>query len=265
MKKGSFLVLVVMLLFAAPIIVKAETKNVKNESFNGILLNQTKKYLKTVNVYDNIEEDSYGNIKSANLISSKTYELSKEEWDNAKIDDNKLTRSSTSIETTYKLMTTSLYYTNGRYRYQNQLNWLNFPSVRAFDIIAIGHYNNITPYSTPTFYVDYTTLSGMHNTSYIGDLQTFSTGLSVTFPMPLPNLQSLGIMLYFDAKKVNPSNTIYSQAAYGDYAHGISSSLTFAQAANHLVSGSLGIVHNSSVYNKFDTINEAAVYWSGTW
>ena len=266
MKKSRILILAIMLLFVIPSFVKAEVKSTNNpRGFSGILLEQSKKYLKTVNVYDNVVEDEYGNFVSADLISSTTYELTKEEWDNINLNDNRLTRSTTTIETTYKLMTTSLYYTNGSYRYENQLNWLNFPSVRAYDIIAIGHYNNITPNGTPTFSVDYTTASGVHYVSTLGVQQTFSSGTSVTFPLPLQNLQSLGIMLYFNAKKVNTGNTIYSQAAYGDYAHGINTSLTYNEATDHSVIGSLGIVHDSSVFNKFDTINEAAVYWSGTW
>ena len=265
MKKSRIFILAIMLLFVIPSFVKAEVVKKEFDKANARLINQTIKYLKTVNVYDNIEEDSYGNIISADLLSSNTYELTKEEWDNIDLNENTLTRSSTTIETTYKLMTTSLYYSNGTYRYQNQLNWLNFPAVRAFDVIAIGHYNNITSNGTPTFNIDYVTSSGAHFSSSACLHQSFSSGKSATFPLPLQNLQSLSILFYFDAKKVNPSSTIYSQAAFGDYAHGISTSLTYAEAANHDVNGSLGIVHNSSVYSKFDTINEAAVYWYGTW
>ena len=246
MRKSRIFILVMMLLFVIPLFVKAEQVNGFDES-TAILVGQTNKYLKTVNEYDNVELDSYGNIVSADLLSSVTYELTKEEWDNINLNDNRSTRATTTIETTYKLMTTSLYYSNGYYRYQNQLNWLNFPSVRAYDVIGIGHYSNITPNTTPTFYLDYTTSAGTHYINYLSTQQSFSTGKSATFSLPTQSLQSMGAVFYFDARKVNPSNTIYSQAI------------------NHDVNGSLGIVHDSSVYNKFDTINEAAVYWNGTW
>ena len=142
---------------------------------------------------------------------------------------------------------------------------MNIPSVRSYDIIAIGHYSNITPLNTPSFRVNYVTASGSHYTTTFCYHQSFASGDSATFPLPLQNLQSLDILYYFDAAKVNPSNTIYYQAAFGDYAHGINTSLTYTDALNHVVNGSLGIVHDSSVSSKFDTMNEAAVYWSGTW
>lgn len=265
MKKSRIILLVMMLLFIIPTFVKAEGKVKGFIESNAIVVGQTKKYLKTVDVYDDVLKDQNGIIIDANLLSSKTYELTEKEWNNIDLKDTTMTRDSTTIQTTYKLMTTTLYYSNGYYRYQNQLNWLNFPSVRSYDIIAIGHYNSITPLNTPSFHVNYVTASGGHYTTTLCYQQTFSSGVSATFPLPLQNLQSLDILYYFDAKKVNPSNTIYYQAAFGDYAHGINNSLTYSEALNHVVNGSLGIVHDSSVFSKFDTINEASVYWNGTW
>ena len=265
MKKSGFFILVVIMLFAVPIFVKAEKNDGKFDSKNAILLGEEQKYLKTVNVYENVIKDENGNIVSADLLTSDTSEITKEDWEKAKDAEKIITRSTTTIETSYKLMTTSLYYNNGTYRYKNQLNWLSFPSVRAFDVIGIGHYNNITPSSTPTCYVEYVTASGAHYTNTWCYKKSFSSGESGTFPLPAQNLQSLSIMFYFDAAKVNPNGTIYSQCAYGDYAHGINSSVTLSDATNHVVNGSLGIVHDSSVYFKFDTINEGVVFWNGTW
>ena len=265
MKKKGIFVLAMMLLFIFPLFVNAEKQNDEFDESTAKLVSETKKYLKTVNVYEKVVEDSYGNIASADLVSSDTYELTKDEWDRVDLDNTRVTRGSTTIETTYKLMTTSLYYNNGTYRYKNQLNWLNFPAIRSYDVIGIGHYNTVTPNSTPTCYVDYTTASGMHYTNYWCYQQSFTSGESGVILLPAQNLQSLGIMFYFDAKKVNPSSTIYSQGAYGDYAHGITSSVTLSNAINHVVNGSLGIVHDSSVFSKFDTINEAMVLWNGTW
>ena len=137
MKKSGFFILVVIMLFAVPIFVKAEKNDGKFDSKNAILLGEEQKYLKTVNVYENVIKDENGNIVSADLLTSDTYEITKEDWEKAKDAEKIITRSTTTIETSYKLMTTSLYYNNGTYRYKNQLNWLSFPSVRAFDVIGL--------------------------------------------------------------------------------------------------------------------------------
>lgn len=267
MKKKIMVLLFVAVLVVIPTYVNADnnTKNVDEEK--EIILNESTKYLKTVNVYENVEKDSYGNIVKADLISSDSYELTKEEYENADTDISKtlVTRASTTVETTYKMMTTYLTYVNNTYRYKNQLNWLNFPAVRSYDVIGIGHYSNVTISGSPYFEMEYYTQSGMHFSTFYYTATSTSTGKSATFLLPLPNLSSLTVTYYFDVQKVNSYSTINYQVAAGDYAHGIDSSLTLSQALNHDVNGTLGIVHDSSVANMFDTIDEAEVYWSGTW
>ncbi len=267
MKKKIMVLLFITILVIIPTYVNADnnTKNVDEEK--EIILNESTKYLKTVNVYENVEKDSYGNIVKADLISSDSYELTKEEYENADTDISKtlVTRDSTTVETTYKMMTTYLTYVNNTYRYKNQLNWLNFPAVRSYDVIGIGHYSDVTISGSPYFNLEYYTTSGTHFNLFYYTSQSFTKGESATFMLPLPNLSSLTVTYYYDIQKVNPYSTVTSQVAAGDYTHGIDSSLTLSQALNHDVNATLGIVHDSSVYNMFDTINEAEVYWSGTW
>lgn len=259
------LLLLVVSIFIFPFFVNAENVN-KNQydEEHAILIDKTTKYLKTVTVYENIERDSYGNIKNGDVISSDTYELTKEEYEASNFENTEVTRGSTTITANYKIMTTTLTYSNGVYRYRNQVNWTTFPSVRSFDVIGIGHYSDVTISGTPSFVLEYYTLSGAHFTTYFYTAQSWSRGDSATFNLPLPNLSSLTITYSYDVQKVG-SGTITSQVAVGDYAHGIDSSLTLSQALNHEVIQGLGICHNSSVANKFDTMPEAATYWSGTW
>ena len=269
MKKRVLLLLIVAVLLVIPTIVKAN-ENDNSSSYNtknAVLVGTTTRYLKTINVYENVEKDSFGNIVKADLVSSDTYDLTKEEYDNADIDVSKtlVTRSTTTVETTYKRMTTTLSYSNNTYRYQNQVNWKNFPSVRSYDVIGIGHYSDVTISGSPYFELEYYTTMGIHFKTYYYNSSSFSMGESATFMLPLPNLSSLSIYYYYDVQKTNPYGTVTSQVAAGDYAHGIDSSLTLSEALNHDVAATLGIVHDSSVANKFDTINEAEVYWSGSW
>lgn len=269
MKKiKTLLLLLIVSLLIIPFVVKAEKNESDEKPFdelNAEIVSQTVKYLKVVNVYDNVERDSYGNIINANVLSSNSYELTKEEYEKEDKTNTLTTRDSTVVEANYRIMTTTISYSNGKYRYTNQVNYTSFPSVRAFDVIGIGHYNDVTMDGSPYFKMEYYTQSGQHFNSFAYTPSSFSKGKSATFTLPLPNLSMLTITYYFDVKKVNTGSTIYYQVAAGDYAHGIDSTLTLSQALNHTVNGTLGIVHSSSVSSKFDSVNEAEVYWTGTW
>lgn len=264
--KTLFLLLIVSLLII-PFVVKAENNNDEKhfDESNAVIVNETVKYLKIVTVYENVERDSYGNIINANVISSDTYELTKEEFEKEDKSNTLTTRDYTTVEANYRIMRTTLSYSNGTYRYKNQVSFTSMPSVRAFDVIGIGHYSDVTNSGSPYFNMEYYTQSGTHFNSFAYTPSSFSTGKSATFTLPLPNLSSLTVTYYFDVQKVNSNSTIHYQVAAGDYAHGIDSTLTLSQALNHTVDGTLGIVHSSSVASKFDSVNEAEVYWTGTW
>ena len=266
MKNFKYVFLLVLCLLVVPFCVKADQTNKEKTDDNYQVVSETTKYMKTVNTYSNVVRDEYGNITSANLLNSESVEITKEELDKVDFSNTIVeTRNSTTIETIYRRMTTDLEYVNGSYRYRNQVNWYNFPSVRSYDIIGIGHYSNVSMSGNPYFKLDYTTVSGAHMSSFFYLNQSFSNGDSATFLLPLPNLSALKITYYYNVAKNNPANTITSQAIFGDYAHGIDTSLTSAQAQNHIVSQNGGIILDNSVYTKFDTNDEADVYWTGTW
>lgn len=264
--KKLFILLMVSI-FAIPTFVNASaSSNSSNyDESNAVIVSQTTKYLKTVEEYANVERDSYGNISKADLLSSVTYELTKEEYENSDFENTDVTRGSTTVTANYRIMTATLSYSNGTYRYKNQVNWTSFPSVRGFDVIGIGHYSNVEADGTPYFLLEYVTTSGAHLTGLFHYDQSFTNGRSATFNLPLQNLVSMTVTYYFDVKKVNPNSTITSQVCAGDYAHGIDSSVTLSEALNHGVYGTFGIMHASSVSNKFDSVDEAETYWSGTW
>lgn len=268
--KKLFIALVALVLLAVPSFVKADRTN-SNNVFNekdAVVVAEETKYIKTVTKYTNVVRDSYGNISSADVVSSISYDITEEEYNNADL-EHAIVNSrdlSTSVETTYKLMTTSILYSNGTYRYKNILNWLNFPSVRNYDIIGIGHYGNVTVSGTPYFLMEYVTLSGLYQTGYYHSNQNFTYGSSSTFHLPLENLSSLKITYYYDVQKTNANSTITSQGAFGDYSHSTTTSLGLTDVTNHhTVNQYAGIVLDSSIYYSFDTMNEAEVYWYGTW
>ena len=266
--KKIFVTLIALAVVFTPVFVKADNHN--NENLNNekeeVILSQETKYSKTVTEYENVVRDSYGNISSADIVSSRSYEITEEEYNNADLENAVVNRSYTTVETVYKRMTTYLLYENGTYRYKNQVNWLNFPQARNYDIIGIGHYGSVSVSGTPYFLMEYYTVSGAHYYGYFHYNQNFTYGSSATFPLPLENLSSLTVTYYYDVQKTNPNSTIYSQAAFGDYSHSVNTNYSLSDVVNHhVVNQNAGIVLDATIYNYFDTIDEADVYWSGSW
>ena len=270
MKKIFVALIAIVVLLTAPSFVNAANDNIHKDDFNeedAVVVSEETKYSKTVTEYTNVVRDSYGNISSADIVSSNTYEITEEEYNNADLEHAVVNRDwSTTVEAVYKSMTTTVLYVNGTYRYKNRINWLNFPSVRNFDIIGIGHYGNVTVSGSPYFLLEYVTASNQHLTGYFYYNQNFTYGSSATFNLPLENLVSMTVTYYYNVQKTNPNATITSQGAFGDYSHSLDSSLgLYDVVGHHTVNQSFGNVLDESIYNSFDNIDEAAVYWSGTW
>ncbi len=220
-------------------------------------LTETTKYYKTVT-----KNDGISNISSnGNNNSTQTYEISKDEYDKADLITNGLNGSGTT-ETTYKKLTTTIFSNNSKYRYMTELVWKTMPSVRSYDVIAIGHLSNVTYYSSRYFSQYYCKTDGECRTLTTYYPQNYSTGIGATFKVPDGNLSTLKQTLYFDVSK-NTAGTINYQAAYGDYAHS-TQTVSLSQAQNYSVTTS-GIVFNNSVVNYFDNISPAVATWNGSW
>ena len=62
--------------------------------------------------------------------------------------------------TDYKSLTTTIYSNGSKYRYSATLNWKIFPSVRSYDVLAIGHLSNVKYSSNLNFSQYYCTTGG---------------------------------------------------------------------------------------------------------
>ena len=266
MKKTKYLLCLAIALFVMPNLVFAQVGDIDEDGFE--VIGETTKYYKTVTVYNNggMSTQSFGNDLEA--ISSVTYEIPKSVYDavNPNSINNYSINDSSTIETTYKEMTTSLLANGNTYRYRNILHWKIMPATRQYDIIGIGFYASVKPKNDTLYFTQEYTKNGTDYSSTIGTRQIFSNGASVTFKLPIStSVTSLQQTLYFDIEKTNPSSTIISQGAFGDYAHAISNSVGLLNAVNHEVIGSAGIVHASNMVSKYDTMSVAEVEWTGTW
>lgn len=217
------------------------------------VLSEDIKYFKTIT--HNVGCDLY----SFNDSLSESYEIAKEEYEQ----QSSVSERSTTIETTYKKMTTSILSVNSYYRYKVKLEWKNIPKVRSYDTIAIGFGASVKNLGSPIFNEKYCVTNGnCYNVSgyvhsYIG-----RNGIGITFSVPTGKLDSLEQTMYFDVQK-NTSSTIITQYAYGDYAHA-TKSVSLSKASDYTVTTG-GINHSSDSITYYDEISTARATWSGSW
>lgn len=208
---------------------------------------QQTKYFKTI-------------INKNNRITSSTEEISKKEYD----DYNTISNPKASVETVYKKITSTITANGNYYRYTANLHWKNIPSTRSYDILGIGFYSSVKVKNNNVYFSqNYCITGGSCYTTSTHSPQVFTTGAGTTFLLPSGNLSSLDEVMYFDVAK-NTNLTIINQMAAADHSHAIQS-ISLTNAKKYTVSGSAGIVLNSSITSYYDAISPAIQYWSGSW
>ena len=260
MKQRFIFMFVIMLII--PFIVSAETTEEKE------IVGQTIKYFRTDTIINNSSV-----MRSANMgeLSSITVEVTKEEFDSVEPTTEPvgpITGNERAIqtETTYKRLTTYIIKYGQYYQYETNLYWKNIPKVRSYDIISIGHYNDVELYNTSMvgFSMDYCRSTNECYTSATGTEVITQYGTAVVFSLPTSTIISLEQTLYLTVKKA-VSRTITEQIAAGDYAHAtktVSSSI----AANNITPNITGLFITPSIANEYyDTTPAAIVEWEGSW
>ena len=251
-----------VIILIIPFIVSAE-----EVEDNYVKVAETVKYFKTTSIFNN---SSVMRDTDFAEMSSITVEVSEEEFNNAPTETEPVapingSRTYTQTETTYKRLTTTIETNATYYRYTTNLYWRNIPRVRSYDIIAIGHYNDVELYNSQNivFTQDYCENAYSCYYSSTGTDVVKEYGTAVVFHLPNDSLISLEQTLTFVVKKA-VSWTIDEQVAAGDYAHATSNTIA-SLAANNLRIGVGGLILPDVIYDIYDTTPAAIADWSGTW
>ena len=261
--KGIITLLIVALLMPGFVFAKDSNEVLEDDDF--VVVAETHKYYKTVTTIDIDQFTNIGKMGSAlsNGLSSVTYEVTEEEYNTAKEEDRIVRGNPAVVETTYKHMISSISANGSYYRYKNILSWKLIPSVRSYDIIAIGFLGTVKPKTLPSFVENYCRPNGYCSTITMDTVQIFTYGAGTSFALPTGELSSLKQTFWFDVEK-NTTNTVTIQKAYGDYAHA-TSTVGMIDATNYTVSQSAGIVLGSSISSSYDSIPVADATWYGSW
>ena len=155
------------------------------------------------------------------------------------------------VTTVYINEISSISANGSKYRYKNTVGWLNIPTNKSYDVIAIGFTNSV--YINSSVYFKYATMDSAgnwHNSTLYYDKKNTSTGGSAVYKIP-SELYGLSAMIYFDVSK-NTTDTLDHITMCGDYAHSFNT-VTSSQAASHAVNSG-GIDFDGSVYSLFNEI-----------
>lgn len=115
--KNRFIITLIMILLLLPFITEAkELSNVDDDK----LLIETTKYYKTTNNYAFYK-------KELTVENSNTIEITKDEYDSFNVQNSK----ATTVETTYKKLTSSISKNGNFYRYKAKLTWKIFLASEA--------------------------------------------------------------------------------------------------------------------------------------
>ena len=253
--KKILLGLIALALIFSPKIVNAE------ENQQRVKLAETKKYIKTVTTIDAAALYAY-NSNTVNWTSSNSYEITEEEYNEAK-DRGLVLVGSAAVETTYKVMTTAIWDIGGAYQFVNLLHWKIMPSVRSYDIIGVSHYSEIYALTTPYFQEYYCYTGGSCSTSNAHYPRNETYGDSSVFALNTGNINYLDISIWYNVGKTNPSSTITTLYAAGDYAHA-TSYISSSTASNYTMSVG-GINLDSSISGYYDSISSAYIYAGVNW
>lgn len=257
-------IVMLMIIFAMSI-TKVNAEETINDNSSNLNTDEVEvtKYYKTVTALNNSSM-----MRNANLgeLTSFTTEVTEEEYNEAPTDEELaigISPRSTSIETTYKRLTTKMSkYSDTFYKYDATLIWKNIPSTRSYDIMGIGYYASVTIANTPTFKETYCTSDGLCNTTYSCYYKNGNNGTGVMFHLPSGSLSSLTQNLNFLVKKTHPDLDLYEQTAVGDYSHA-TKEISYNAAKDFSVN--TGGIFLDANYYSYDTTPEAVVVWKGTW
>lgn len=205
---------------------------------------------------ERIQYDSTGRV-----IHNITTEVTEQEYND---DSIALFEFSATIETVYKKMKTTIAQAGTKYRYKVTLTWKQFPSVRSYDIIAIGIEPTLVYIdSNLVFNQTHCISNSCTNSNSINNDNYSIAGAGVSFKLPTStSITGLRSYFYFDVSKAY-DGTLPAMYADGDYSHA-TSSITSALATRYYVNQT-GVMLHDTIEGYYDSIASAEAEWIGSW
>lgn len=240
----------------------------ENKNLDAELVSRNTNYYKTI-TYSPLSEE----IKDGRNVLYYSEEISEYEYNHPESAIEPYYSSTTEIvNTEYKQMSASISKVGSNYRYKNSLTWKKEPKYRSYDIISIGHTEDVSVISTTrTFNMSYMAddeeLGICYPTTYniVSQWKSGPHGTAALIKLPDAPSYDMDMYLYFDVQK-RTSDTIYVLDAYGNYRHAqmnvsVGTSFDFGVSSDGSIS--LGTSISPEVRQKYDSMSTSHATYSG--
>jgi len=238
---------------------------IDNKDIEATLLSETKQYVKTtITIRNGIKHYSSQIVSENDYLTSMQTHL--QEPINSPNTSGSYYDGMTMDE--YQVLTTMIAsIDDNTMRYKLDVEWLDMPSTRSWDIIGIGiEAAKVQIQSLVIFREDWITTGDYYGHTLDCCPKEENTGGSVMFKLPSGSLRLLESYVYFNVTKKLNVGTLTSVVALGDYAHAITNISDENDAYDYYTVNYIGGIEVDEPYaNSYIGALEAEAMFVGTW
>ena len=237
-----------------------------NKDIEGELVSETKKYIKTsVSIRNGIRIITQQEFPSLTAITNDMQLHAGQQpgfspntygdfYDGLTID-------------TYRILTSKITGISDDYmRYKADIEYMNIPSTRSTDILAIGIESAKVSRATEAYFEqNWMTTGNNFDYSVVCMPKYQDTGISTVYELPTGSLASLQATIYFNVEKINSNQTLSSVTAVGAHAHALDP-IDMEDVYYHYTSDIFDGIYIYHPYDDyFGTIITASALFIGSW
>jgi len=237
---------------------------IDNKDIEATLLSETKQYVKTtITIRNGIKHYSSQIVSENDYLTSMQTHL-EEPINSPNTSGNYYDGISMDQ---YQILTTMIASVDDdTMRYKLDVEWLDMPSTRSWDIIGIGiEAAKVQVASLIMFREDWITTGDYYGHTLDCLPKEENTGGSVMFELPSGSLRLLESYVYFNVTKKLNVGTLTSVVALGDYAHAITNISDENDAYDYFSMNYGGMVVYPPYTNSYIGALAAEAMFVGTW
>jgi hypothetical protein len=151
-------------------------------------------------------------------------------------------------------------------RYKLDVEWLDIPSTRSWDIIGIGiEAYKVHLVSSVIFREDWVTTNNDYDHTELCCPKEETTGGSVMFELPSGSIRLIDAYIYFNVMKNQNVGTLTYVSAVGDYAHAITTISNPVDVRNYYIMTHGGLSIDAPYATSYVDQLEPEALFEGTW
>lgn len=166
---------------------------------------------------------------------------------------------------TYRVITSDITNINNTtMRYKASMEFLNTPSERSNDILAVGIESTKVTRTTDSYFEQNWRSNNLDDWNDVCAPKYQSTGVSAVYQLPTGSVSQLEAFIYFNVTKLNPNQTLSSITAVGTHAHAIET-VDLDDIYDNYTADILGIYVYPPYDDSYSISPTAQAYFIGEW